>query len=75
MYNGDRTMVISINNGVSTYFLGRHYILKVSGTTSVAQKTYAFGSMTVAVKTDGVLKWVLSDHLGSTSIPGRSPVA
>ena len=32
------------------------------------QKTYAFGAISVAVRTDGVLKWVLSDHLGSTSI-------
>jgi hypothetical protein len=40
----------------------------VSGTTTVAQKTYAFGSMTIAVRTGGVLKWVLADHLGSTSI-------
>jgi hypothetical protein len=42
--------------------------LEVSGTTSVAQKTYAFGSITIAVRTDGVLKWVLADHLGSNSI-------
>ena len=62
------TMVKSIINGVSTYFAGRHYNLEVNGENSVVQKTYAFGSMTVAVRTEGVLKWVLADHLGSTSI-------
>ena len=61
-------MVKSIINGVSTYYAGQHYNLIVNGETSLVQKTYAFGSMTVAVRTDGVLKWVLSDHLGSTSI-------
>lgn len=61
-------MVKSIINGISTYYAGRHYNLEVNGATSVVQKTYAFGSMTIAVRTDGVLKWLLSDHLGSTSI-------
>lgn len=63
VYDGDGTMVKSIINGVSTYYPGRHYNLEVNGTTSIVQKTYAFGSMTIAVRTGGVLKWVLSDHL------------
>ena len=58
----------SIINGVSTYYPGRHYNLGVNGEATVAQKTYAFGSMTIAVRTDGILKWLLADHLGSTSI-------
>ena len=68
VYDGDGTMVKSIINGVSTYYAGRHYNLEVNGENSVAQKTYAFGSQTIAVRTDGILKWVLADHLGSTSI-------
>ena len=44
----------------------------MNGEATVAQKTYAFGSMTIAVRTDGILKWVLSDHLGSTSITANA---
>lgn len=61
-------MVKSIINEISTYYAGRNYNLEVNGENSVVQKTYVFGAMTVAVRTDGILKWVLSDHLGSTSI-------
>ena len=68
VYDGDGTMVKSIINGVSTYFTCRHYNLEVNGTTSIVQKTYAFGSLSIAVRNDGVLKWLLSDHLSSTSI-------
>jgi hypothetical protein len=56
-------MVKTIINGVSAYYPGRHYNLEVNGTTSIVQKTYAFGSQTIAVRTGGVLKWVLADHL------------
>jgi hypothetical protein len=65
-------MVKSIINGVSTYYPGRHYNLEVNGTTTVAQKNYTFGSITIAVRTDGVLKWVLSDHLPKGK-PGCAP--
>ncbi len=43
VYDGDGTIVNSIINGVSTYYPGRHYNLEMNGTTSVAQKSYAFG--------------------------------
>jgi hypothetical protein len=61
--NNNGTVVKSIINGVSTYYAGRHYYLEVNGETSEVQKTYAFGSMTIAVRINGVLKWVLADHL------------
>ncbi len=48
-------MVKSIINGVSTYYPGRHFNLEVNGTTSIIQKTYAFGSQTIAVRTGDVL--------------------
>jgi hypothetical protein len=69
-------MVKSIINGVSTYNGGRHYNITVNGETTQTQKTYAFGSLSVAVRNDGVLKWLLTDHLGSISITavGRAPI-
>ena len=68
VYDGDGTMVKSIINGVSTYYAGRHYNITEDGEGTHIQKTYAFGSMTIAVRTDGILKWLLADHLGSTTI-------
>jgi hypothetical protein len=60
--------VKSIINEVSSNYPDRHYNLEVNSENSVVQKTYVFGSMTIAVRTEGVFKWVLADHLGSASI-------
>ena len=68
IYDGDGTMVKSIINGVMTFYPGRHYNLSMDGETESIQKSYAFGSMTIATRKDGVLQWVLGDHLSSTSV-------
>ena len=59
-------------NGVVTFYAGRHYHQEVDGSETTVRKYYALGSMTVAVRsvegTQDTLKWVLGDHLGSTSV-------
>jgi RHS repeat-associated protein len=58
---------------VVTYFAGKHYQRVVNGTAVVVhtkcaeRKTYMLGSRVVAVRTDGVLSFVITDHLGSTT--------
>ena len=71
--SGERgSMVKSIINGIMTYYPGRHYNLSMDGETESIQKSYAFGSLTIATRKDGALKWVLVDHLGSTSITANA---
>jgi RHS repeat-associated protein len=61
-------MVRSIVNGVVTYYPSAQYQQTVSNGTTSVQKTYVFGSLTVAVRTNGTLSWVLTDQISSTTV-------
>jgi uncharacterized protein RhaS with RHS repeats len=56
--------VKSIIGGVSTYFVGNYYEL----TNGVVTKYYFAGTQRIAMRKDGVLTYMLTDHLGSTSL-------
>lgn len=65
VYDGDGNRVKSIFNGTTTsYFVGAHY--EVTGST--VTKYYYFGAQRMAMRTNGALKLILGDHLGSTSL-------
>jgi RHS repeat-associated protein len=65
VYDGDGKRVKSTFNGTSTtYFAGTHF--EVTGST--VTKYYYGGSQRIAMRTGGVLKFILGDHLGSTSL-------
>jgi hypothetical protein len=51
-------------NGVTTYYVGNHYEVK-NGTTV---KYYFAGTTRLAVRTNGTLYYLLSDHIGSSSV-------
>ncbi len=67
-YDGDGTMVKSDVDGVVTYYAGRHYHKVVDGQEETIRKFYTAGSAQIAMRSNGVLTWVLSDHLGSASV-------
>jgi RHS repeat-associated protein len=54
----------AVVNGVTTRFMENHY--EVSGST--VTKYYYAGASRIAVRKDGTLNYILSDHLGSTSL-------
>jgi RHS repeat-associated protein len=57
--------VKSIFNGnITTYFVGNHY--EVTGSTIT--KYYYAGGQRIAMRTNGTLRYILGDHLGSTSL-------
>lgn len=68
VYDGDGKRVKSVlttNVGqTTTFFIGAHY--EVTG--SIVTKYYFAGTQRIALRKDGVLTYVLSDHLGSTSL-------
>ncbi|NSW52155.1 MAG: hypothetical protein HPY85_06600 [Anaerolineae bacterium] len=70
VYDGDGTMVKSIIDGVTTYYVGGIYELKVNTTTQTETelKYYTGPTGRFAMRTDGVLNWLFSDHLNSTSV-------
>jgi RHS repeat-associated protein len=75
VYDGDGKRVKSTFNGTtSTYFVGVHY--EVTGST--VTKYYYAGAQRIAMRTGGTLKFIIGDHLGSTSLVtdanGNNPV-
>ncbi len=69
VYDGDGRRVKSTINGVTTYFVGAHY--EITG--SQVTKYYFAGSQRIAMQTYTVpqnptLRYLLTDHLGSTSL-------
>ena len=84
-YDGDGNLVKSevtsmVNDVASvtvTYYAGKHYNEQVTGEVTKKQKTYSFGSQTVALRTiindsQNWLTWVLTDNLGSTSVTANA---
>jgi len=63
-YDGDGRRVRSVINGVTTIFVGNHY--EVAGV--VATKYFFAGTSRVAMRQNGTPYYLLSDHLGSTSL-------
>jgi len=63
-YDGDGRQVKSVVNGVTTLFVGAHYNVE----NGVVVKYYFAGAQRVAVRKNGTLSYILSDHLGSTTM-------
>lgn len=66
IYDGDGNLVKSVINGVETYYPSPNYQLQITGSIEVETKYYSAGSSRIAYRIDGVITWLLSDHLGST---------
>ncbi len=71
-YDADGKQVIGTVNGVTTYYVGNHYEVK-SGVvtkyyTSTSLSAGFAGATRLAVRTGGTLSFLVSDHLGSSSV-------
>jgi RHS repeat-associated protein len=64
VYDGDGKRVKSTINGETTYFVGNYY--EQTGTTIT--KYYYAGSQRVAMRVGNTAYYLLTDHLGSTSL-------
>ena len=61
-------LVKSIIGDNETYYPNGNYELRVEDSTEVELKYYFVGSVRVAVRENETITWLLSDHLGSTSV-------
>jgi hypothetical protein len=64
LYDGDGQRVAQTVNDVTTYFIGNYYEV----TDGVVTKYYYAGGQRIALRQNGTLYYLLSDHLGSTSL-------
>jgi RHS repeat-associated protein len=64
VYDGDGNRVAQTVNNVTTYFVGNYYEV----TNGTVTKYYYAGTQRVAMRKGSTLSYLLSDHLGSTSL-------
>ncbi len=57
---------------VITYYNGKHYEKTVRGSQQNERKYYFAGANRIAMRENGVLTWLLSDHLGSTTVTANA---
>jgi RHS repeat-associated protein len=73
-YDGQGNLTRSEVNGIITLYVSPNYIVVFdeNGVQQSIQKYYSFGSTQIAMRTiegtSETLQWLLSDHLGSTSV-------
>jgi hypothetical protein len=60
VYDGDSKQIKATVNGITTVYVGNHYEVK----NSIVTKYYLAGTTRLAVRTDGTLRFLLSDHIG-----------
>ena len=63
-YDADGKQVKATVNGTTTVYVGNHYEVK----SGVVSKYYFAGATRLAVRTGTTLSYLLSDHLGSSSV-------
>ena len=68
-YDGDGNRVkADFGAGSVTVYVGAYYEQTTSGASTTITKYYQAGGQRVALRVNGVLRWLAADHLGSTSI-------
>ena len=71
-YDGDDNMVMSVINGVTTYYPDDNYVVEDNNSTITVTKTYFANTTAIAIRTivdaENTLYWLLADHLGLSSI-------
>ena len=72
IYDGDGNLVQSIIAGVVTYYPNQYYEKRVNGETESILKYYYAAGKRIAMRQDGAVTFLLSDHLGSTSVTTNS---
>jgi RHS repeat-associated protein len=70
VYDADGAQGKTVVNGVTTYYVGNHYIIPLRDEVknSVVTKYYFAGTTRLAVRTNGTLSFLLGDHIGSSSV-------
>jgi hypothetical protein len=65
-YDGNGALVKKVGGGQTTVYVGNYYEKNV--TTGQVTRYYFFGSQRIAMRRDGVVQYVLADHLRSTTL-------
>jgi len=66
LYDGDNNLVYSQIDDVITYYPNGYYEVKQKGELHNTRQYYFAGSSRIALRENGTLQYLLTDHLGST---------
>ena len=67
-YDGDGNRVKAVIGSNTMVYVGTIYEQTTSGTSTTITKYYQAGSQRIALRVNGVVRWLATDHLGSTSV-------
>ncbi len=67
-YDADGNRVKAVIGSSTTVYVGATYEKTISGSSTTITKYYQAGGQRVAMRVNGVVRWLATDHLGSTSI-------
>lgn len=65
-------LVKSVLGDVVTYYVGAHYEKQIQSSQQNVRKYYFAGASRIAMRENGTLKWLISDHLGSTTVTANA---
>ncbi|MBN2257394.1 MAG: RHS repeat-associated core domain-containing protein [Anaerolineaceae bacterium] len=66
-YDGDGVRVKAVVNGVTTHYIGNYFEKIINGATTTVKKYYYASGTRVAMSDNGVIRYFVTDHLGSTT--------
>jgi RHS repeat-associated protein len=66
-YDGDGNRVKSVVGSTTTHYIGNYYEVINPGASQVVKKYYYAGGTRVAMSDNGVVRYFVTDHLGSTT--------
>jgi len=66
-YDGDGNLVKSVIDNKTTYYPNQYYEKRMVDAQQTIFKYYFVGLARIALRENGTITWLLSDHLGSTS--------
>jgi RHS repeat-associated protein len=66
-YDGDGNRIKNVVNGIITVYIGNYYEVTDPGASQTVKKYYYAGGARVAMSDNGVVRYFVTDHLGSTT--------
>ncbi|MBK9094677.1 MAG: SLAP domain-containing protein [Anaerolineae bacterium] len=67
-YDADGNRVKAVIGSDTTVYVGTIYEKKTSGSSTTITKYYQAGGQRIALRVNGVVRWLATDHLGSTAL-------
>ena len=67
-YDADGNRVKADFGGSVTVYVGAYYEKTTSGSSTTITKYYQAGGQRIALRVNGVVRWLATDHLGSTAL-------